>query len=61
MVSKYHEVNIVDEHADKKSELYAPLIRHGEHPKRWHQVIDERLKKYRAQFIGELLKSIMTA
>ncbi|XP_018568756.1 cilia- and flagella-associated protein 91-like [Anoplophora glabripennis] len=52
MVSKYHEVNIIDEHADKKSELYAPLIRHGEHPKRWHQVIDERLKKYRAQFIG---------
>lgn len=53
MVSKYHEVNIIDEHADKKSELYAPLIRHGEHPKRWHQIIDERLKKYKAQFIGE--------
>ncbi|XP_057661808.1 cilia- and flagella-associated protein 91-like isoform X1 [Diorhabda carinulata] len=50
--SKYHSVNIVDEHVDKKSEIYAPLIRHGEHPKRWHFIIDEKLKKYKAQFIG---------
>nr|XP_023022297.1 cilia- and flagella-associated protein 91-like [Leptinotarsa decemlineata] len=49
---KYHEINIIDEHMDKKSEIYGPLIRYGEHPKRWHQVIDEKLKKYKAQFIG---------
>ncbi|KAJ8919870.1 hypothetical protein NQ315_006399 [Exocentrus adspersus] len=55
VISKYHEVNIVDEHADKKSEIYGPLMRHGEHPKRWHQIIDERMKKYRAQFIGETI------
>ncbi|XP_072377739.1 cilia- and flagella-associated protein 91-like [Diabrotica undecimpunctata] len=49
---KYHAVNIIDEHVDKKSEIYAPLMRHGEHPKRWHQVIDENMKRYKAQFIG---------
>lgn len=49
---KYHEMNVIDEHIDKKSELYAPLMRHGEHPKRWHQVIDEKMKSYKPQFIG---------
>ncbi|CAH2016773.1 unnamed protein product [Acanthoscelides obtectus] len=49
---RYHRVNIIDEHADKKSEIYGPYMRHGEHPKRWHQVIDEKMKQYRAQFIG---------
>ncbi|KAG5880181.1 hypothetical protein JTB14_001671 [Gonioctena quinquepunctata] len=49
---RYHEMNIIEEHVDKKSEIYVPLKRHGEHPKRWHQVIDEKLKKYKAQFIG---------
>ncbi|CAH1119833.1 unnamed protein product [Phaedon cochleariae] len=50
--TRYKEPNIVDEHVDKKSEIYGPLRRHGEHPKRWHQVIDEKMKKYKAQFIG---------
>ncbi|KAK9885821.1 hypothetical protein WA026_013693 [Henosepilachna vigintioctopunctata] len=49
---KYHPTDIVDDHAHPKSELYAPLMRHGEHPMRWHQVMDERLKYYKAQFIG---------
>ncbi|XP_060519760.1 cilia- and flagella-associated protein 91-like [Cylas formicarius] len=49
---KYREENIIEEHTSKKSEIYGPLMRHGEHPKRWHHVVDERLKKYRAQFIG---------
>lgn len=52
---KYRPVNIIDEHMDKKSELYGPLMRHGAHPKLWHQIIDERLAKYKAQFIGESL------
>lgn len=50
--TKYKEENIIDEHIDKKSEIYGPLMRHGEHPKRWHQVIDEKLKTYKAQFLG---------
>lgn len=50
--SKYHATDVVEEHAHPKSELYAPLMRHGEHPMRWHQVMDERLKYYKAQFIG---------
>lgn len=50
---RYKEMNVIDEHHDKKSEIYAPLMRHGEHPKRWHLVIDEKLKQYRAQFIGK--------
>lgn len=27
------------------------FLRHGEHPKRWHQIINEKLKTYKAQFI----------
>lgn len=50
---KYKKWNIIDEFADPTSELYAPLMRHGEHPKRSHQVIDEHLKKYKAQFEGK--------
>ncbi|XP_044747701.1 cilia- and flagella-associated protein 91-like isoform X2 [Coccinella septempunctata] len=50
--TKYHATDVVEEHAHPKSELYAPLMRHGEHPMRWHQVMDERLKYYKAQFIG---------
>ncbi|KAF2883495.1 hypothetical protein ILUMI_22668 [Ignelater luminosus] len=50
--TRYHRINIIEEHADKKSELYGPLMRYGQHPKRWHQVIDEHIKKYRAQFLG---------
>lgn len=52
LTMKYKKWSVVDEFADPTSELYAPLMRHGEHPKRGHQVIDEHLKKYRAQFEG---------
>ncbi|KAJ8975518.1 hypothetical protein NQ317_010633 [Molorchus minor] len=49
---KYHETSIIEEHVNRASEVYGPLMRHGEHPKRWHQIIDEKMKTYRAQFIG---------
>lgn len=49
---RYSKVNIIDEHILKKSEIYAPLMRHGEHPKRWHQVIDEHLKVFKTKFRG---------
>ncbi|KAF7282772.1 hypothetical protein GWI33_001921 [Rhynchophorus ferrugineus] len=52
MSRKYNQPEIIEEHVSKKSELYGPVVRHGEHPKRWHLVIDEKLKKYKAQFIG---------
>lgn len=54
---KYHPVNVVDEHADYKSELYAPMMRHGVHPKRWHQVIDDHMRKYRANYKGCLVRN----
>ncbi|XP_019866451.2 cilia- and flagella-associated protein 91-like [Aethina tumida] len=50
--NKYRKADIIDEHVDYKSEIYAPMMRHGEHPKRWHMVIDEKNKKYKPQFIG---------
>ncbi|KAH1010791.1 hypothetical protein HUJ05_005034 [Dendroctonus ponderosae] len=49
---KYHQPDIIEEHISKASELYGPLMRNGEHPKRWHQIIDEKMKRYQAQFIG---------
>ncbi|XP_044258673.1 cilia- and flagella-associated protein 91-like isoform X2 [Tribolium madens] len=49
---KYHSVNIVEEHGNHASEIYGPLMRHGEHPKRWHLVIDEALTRFKAQFAG---------
>lgn len=49
---KYNPVNVLVEHADYKSELYAPMMRHGEHPKRRHMVIDDHLRKYRAHYEG---------
>lgn len=52
LVTKYKVSNVIDEYADRKSEIYGPLMRHGEDPKRWHQVIDEKMKTYKAQFIG---------
>lgn len=52
LTMKYKKWDIISEFADPTSELYAPLMRHGEHPKRSHQVIDEYLRKYRAQFEG---------
>lgn len=55
MSRKYNQPEIIEEHISKKSELYGPMVRHGEHPKRWHLVIDEKLKKYKAQFIGNEL------
>ncbi|KAK4873312.1 hypothetical protein RN001_015341 [Aquatica leii] len=48
----YGPVDVIEEHFNKKSELYAPLMRHGENPKRWHQVIDDHMQIYRAQFLG---------
>ncbi|KAB0791972.1 hypothetical protein PPYR_13933 [Photinus pyralis] len=48
----YHPVDIIEECADRKSEMYAPLMRHGEHPWNWHQVIDDHDRKYQAQFLG---------
>lgn len=53
---KYHQPDIIEEHISKASELYGPLMRNGEHPKRWHQIIDEKMKRYQAQFIGKLKK-----
>ena len=37
---KYQERDIVEEHKDHKSELYAPQMRFGEHPKRGHEIIN---------------------
>ncbi|ENN82178.1 hypothetical protein YQE_00551, partial [Dendroctonus ponderosae] len=45
---KYHQPDIIEEHISKASELYGPLMRNGEHPKRWHQIIDEKMKRYQA-------------
>lgn len=53
---KYHETDIIQEHTSKASELYGPLMRNGENPKRWHQVIDEKMQRYKAQFIGNVYK-----
>ncbi|KAJ9588344.1 hypothetical protein L9F63_018270 [Diploptera punctata] len=39
---KYHEMDIVEEHRDRKSELYGPQMRYGEHPKRSHEIIKVR-------------------
>lgn len=50
---KYKKWDIIKEHADHTSELYAPLLRHGVHPKRLHQQFDEHLKEYRAQYMGK--------
>ncbi|KAI4469663.1 hypothetical protein MML48_1g18959 [Holotrichia oblita] len=52
IIMKYNPMNVLDEHADYKSELYAPMMRHGVHPKRQHQVIDDHLRKYRAHYKG---------
>ncbi|EFA13217.2 Protein MAATS1-like Protein [Tribolium castaneum] len=49
---KYHSVNVVEEHINHASEIYGPLMRHGEHPKRWHLIIDEALTRFKAQFVG---------
>lgn len=44
------EVSIVDDYIDHTSEMYAPLMRNGEHPKRGHEVIDTNHFDY--QFTG---------
>ncbi|XP_063920812.1 cilia- and flagella-associated protein 91-like [Zophobas morio] len=49
---KYHSVNVGEEHINHTSEIYGPFMRHGEHPKRWHLVIDEAITRYKAQFAG---------
>lgn len=51
---KYKAVNIVEEYADPTSELYAPLMRHGSHPKRWHMVLDTKHSKYHTGYTGKL-------
>ncbi|XP_017771100.1 PREDICTED: protein MAATS1-like [Nicrophorus vespilloides] len=50
ILSKYGHVNVFDEHADYKSELYVPLIRHGTNPKYAHQIITESIMKYKPQY-----------
>ncbi|XP_050299666.1 cilia- and flagella-associated protein 91-like isoform X2 [Anthonomus grandis grandis] len=49
---KYHQADIIEEHMSRSSELFGPMLRNGEHPKRWHQIIDEKMQRYKAQFIG---------
>ncbi|XP_049963450.1 cilia- and flagella-associated protein 91-like isoform X3 [Schistocerca serialis cubense] len=36
---RYRKPNVIDEYTDKTSEFYGPLMRHGENPKRRHEVI----------------------
>ncbi|XP_049832187.1 cilia- and flagella-associated protein 91-like isoform X1 [Schistocerca gregaria] len=36
---RYRKQNVIDEYTDKTSEFYGPLMRHGENPKRRHEVI----------------------
>lgn len=55
---KYHSVNVVNEHINHASEIYGPVMRHGEHPKRWHLVIDEALKRFKAQFAGNFFEFV---
>lgn len=50
IISKYGHVTVYDEHADLKSELYVPLLRHGTNPKYGHQELAQNLKKYQPQF-----------
>jgi hypothetical protein len=49
---KYHSVNVAEEHISHASEIYGPMMRHGEHPKRWHLVIDQAITRFKAQFAG---------
>ncbi|KAF5272323.1 hypothetical protein FQA39_LY07924 [Lamprigera yunnana] len=51
-IGRYAPVNVIKEHVDKRSELYAPLMRHGVNPKHWHQVIEDHIEKYHAQYLG---------
>lgn len=51
---KYKKWDIVEEFADVSSELYAPLMRNGEDPKRRHFQIDHTGEKYKAQYEGDL-------
>lgn len=48
--TKYHEVPILEEYADPASEMYAPIARHGVHPKRGHEIIDT--EQYNTHLIG---------
>ncbi|KAF5297367.1 hypothetical protein FQR65_LT01297 [Abscondita terminalis] len=48
----YAPADVIEEHANVTSELYAPLMRHGENPKRWHQVIEDHSELYKSQFMG---------
>ena len=35
--------DIIKEHSQLSSELYAPQMRHGEHPQRWHEILQKDL------------------
>lgn len=35
--------DIIEEHANPSSELYAPKMRYGEHPQRRHEIIEKEL------------------
>lgn len=41
--SQPFERDIIKEHDDPSSELYAPQMRYGEHPQRRHEVIEKEL------------------
>lgn len=49
--TRYHTVPIIEEHVDFKSELYGPLMRFGEHPKRGHAIINQ---DYEPQLYSEI-------
>ncbi|XP_063229726.1 cilia- and flagella-associated protein 91-like isoform X1 [Bacillus rossius redtenbacheri] len=49
---KYVRSNVIDELADYSSELYAPQMRFGEHPRRRHEVIKVK-KNILSQLTGE--------
>ncbi|XP_017771102.1 PREDICTED: protein MAATS1-like [Nicrophorus vespilloides] len=59
ILTKYGHVNVFDEIADYKSELYMPLIRHGSNPKYGHQVITKSLRNYKPQYFGVELYDTM--
>ncbi|XP_066141670.1 cilia- and flagella-associated protein 91-like isoform X2 [Euwallacea fornicatus] len=40
---KYRQPDIIEEYICKDSDLYGPVIRNGEHTRRWHRIIDEKI------------------
>ncbi|KYM76353.1 AMY-1-associating protein expressed in testis 1 [Atta colombica] len=37
--------DIIERHIDLKSDLYAPQMRFGEHPQRWHEILPKQLSR----------------